>query len=394
MFRVAPPLAMFTSILFAAPSAFAIDYDKGDFTRDDPADIRVLTYNVATRFITDKTRDAAFARVLTAIRPDIICFQEIGPRTTDDKVAPRLAELLGGEWAIVKGKTSGVIRNIVAARFPLSLSRDDTDPPSSTRGVTIGLVDLPDDIYPADLYILGVHLQCCEGDDNIASRQRSADAIAAWIGDARQEAGRITLAPATPMLVLGDTNILSPENTEHTLLAGDIFDEETFGPDVKGDWDESDLLDSLPADPYTGDLETWPSDTTDPTERYDRFILTDSVITVANGFVLNTLNMTVDQLDTAGLQSGDTTNDETSDHLPVVIDLRFPPPPRRGDTTCDGAINFEDIDPFVVALVSIEQYQAEFPNCDWRTADIDGDGDVDFEDIDPFVECIVNGGCD
>ncbi len=60
----------------------------------------------------------------------------------------------------------------------------------------------------------------------------------------------------------------------------------------------------------------------------------------------------------------------------------------RGDTNCDGAISFEDIDPFVVALSGVASYAAAYPDCLWLTADCNGDGWVDFDDIDAFVETL------
>ncbi len=55
-----------------------------------------------------------------------------------------------------------------------------------------------------------------------------------------------------------------------------------------------------------------------------------------------------------------------------------------GDLSCDGVVDFFDIDPFVAAL--------SYPNgigwpgeCPWISGDCDDDGDVDFFDIDAFV---------
>ena len=56
-----------------------------------------------------------------------------------------------------------------------------------------------------------------------------------------------------------------------------------------------------------------------------------------------------------------------------------------GDLNCDGAVNFGDIDPFVLALGGYEPYHAAYPACDWLAADCNADGGVDFADIDPFV---------
>jgi hypothetical protein len=62
-----------------------------------------------------------------------------------------------------------------------------------------------------------------------------------------------------------------------------------------------------------------------------------------------------------------------------------------GDMNCDGAINFDDIDPFVLALTGQAAYEAAYPNCNWLNADTDGDGTVTFDDIDGFVAVLAGG---
>ncbi len=59
-----------------------------------------------------------------------------------------------------------------------------------------------------------------------------------------------------------------------------------------------------------------------------------------------------------------------------------------GDLDCDGDVDFDDIDPFVLALSGQQGYEAAHPDCEWLNADCDGDGDVDFDDIDAFVDLI------
>ncbi len=61
-----------------------------------------------------------------------------------------------------------------------------------------------------------------------------------------------------------------------------------------------------------------------------------------------------------------------------------------GDLNCDGVVDFFDIDPFVTALVSPNDYPALFPDCDINNADVNEDGEIDFFDIDPFVGLIVD----
>ncbi|MEW6252850.1 MAG: right-handed parallel beta-helix repeat-containing protein [Planctomycetota bacterium] len=56
-----------------------------------------------------------------------------------------------------------------------------------------------------------------------------------------------------------------------------------------------------------------------------------------------------------------------------------------GDVNCDDAVNFFDIDPFVLTLSNPAAYRATFPDCNILTADCNGDGQVNFADIDAFV---------
>ncbi len=52
-----------------------------------------------------------------------------------------------------------------------------------------------------------------------------------------------------------------------------------------------------------------------------------------------------------------------------------------GDLNCDGSVDFDDINPFVLALTSQTGYAAAFSSCNY----LNGDGDVDFDDIKAFV---------
>ena len=62
-----------------------------------------------------------------------------------------------------------------------------------------------------------------------------------------------------------------------------------------------------------------------------------------------------------------------------------------GDLNCDGAIDFDDIDPFIVALGGQPGYEQAYPGCHWLSADANGDGTVTFDDIDPFVGLLSGG---
>ncbi len=59
-----------------------------------------------------------------------------------------------------------------------------------------------------------------------------------------------------------------------------------------------------------------------------------------------------------------------------------------GDMDCDGDVDFDDINPFVLALSGQAGYEAVWPDCRWLNGDVDGNGTVDFDDINPFVTLI------
>jgi hypothetical protein len=56
-----------------------------------------------------------------------------------------------------------------------------------------------------------------------------------------------------------------------------------------------------------------------------------------------------------------------------------------GDLNCDGVVNFDDINPFVLALSDPAAYAATYPDCPITNGDCNGDGFVNFDDINAFV---------
>ena len=66
-------------------------------------------------------------------------------------------------------------------------------------------------------------------------------------------------------------------------------------------------------------------------------------------------------------------------------------PDHPGDLNCDSNVDFDDINPFVLALSGRAAYEAVYPDCNWLNGDCDEDGDVDFDDIDPFVAILTGG---
>jgi hypothetical protein len=70
--------------------------------------------------------------------------------------------------------------------------------------------------------------------------------------------------------------------------------------------------------------------------------------------------------------------------------VELTPPILRGDANCDGAVDFFDIDPFLLALFDLPNYQATYCDGSLVAADVDCSGAIDFFDIDPFLSCLFS----
>ena len=79
-----------------------------------------------------------------------------------------------------------------------------------------------------------------------------------------------------------------------------------------------------------------------------------------------------------------TTNNNTWSTYVAQLSYGLP-----GDLNCDGVVNFDDINPFVLALSDPAGYQIAFPNCNIMNGDCNGDGLVNFDDINAFVAILT-----
>ncbi|MEW6250334.1 MAG: M6 family metalloprotease domain-containing protein [Planctomycetota bacterium] len=73
----------------------------------------------------------------------------------------------------------------------------------------------------------------------------------------------------------------------------------------------------------------------------------------------------------------------------MTFTFRTPTPPRPGDLNCDGAVDFNDINPFVLILQDPGAWQTAYPACPPANGDVNGDGHVDLGDINPFVALLA-----
>jgi endonuclease/exonuclease/phosphatase family metal-dependent hydrolase len=359
------------------PPYATISLDKGD-----PAFLRLVTYNVLRDGLVD--RPAVFDRILGALQPDIICFQELW-----DSSAATIRSRLDGALPLGDDARWEVYKNsgtVLAARWQLYMRAGDTIP-STQRGQAMAVVDLPDTEYDTDLYVICAHYKCCGGmgTSEDQRRQTQSDANVNWFRDLREPAGHVTLSPNTPILIAGDFNLVGGPQPLETLLGGDIIDEAVFGADSAPDWDGSRLAAPVAFHNAGPAAYTWRSDTSYfAPGRLDYVIYTDSVMYAAKRFVLNTLDMSADDLNAYGLQSEDTA--EASDHLPIVIDFHLGQP-GPGDADGDGDVDLLDFIAFADCIT--DPGGGILPGCEW--ANLNGDTAVDLLDFHEFTLLFGDG---
>ncbi len=306
----------------ALPTSGSLSYtfDEGPFTaytpisiaQEDPAYIRLMNYNI----LFDRPLEAAyrsqFERIVRAVNADIFCFNEFY-----DSSVSSVKALMDAVWPTQDpvgwyvSKVDG--DNVTASRYPILQSIDISD----VGSMTASLIKLPDH-YDTDLLVIVCHFSCC---DQETERQLQVDAVAAFIEEAKNPGGRITVTENTPILITGDFNMVGLQQQRTTLLTGDIQNTDRFGTAGMPDWDDTPLSDLTPYLTEQAVATTWinPFSSFSP-GRLDYMLYSDSRLEAKKSFVLKTDDMHIDTLAAYNLEVNDT---DFSDHLPIVGDFEI-----------------------------------------------------------------------
>jgi len=289
-------------------------------------DLRVVTYNIHMDdiFADDNPVQAAkFVRVMQALQPDVINLQEIYNHTAAQTSSLMDSILPLGGGATWYAHKSG--DKVLVSKYPLKMKATDTIPDPPGTNYAMALVDLPDGQFQRDFYFMNCHFQCCSTEGAEARRQEQADALVNWMRDARTSGGKVNLPKGTAMAVVGDLNVVQGPAPVYKLLNGNIVNEGIYGPDSPPDWDGTSLADAHPVHNGSGTTDWTRKQGKNPPYRLDYVLYTDSVLGIANHFVLNTVSMTDAERSATGLHRYDVTLSTSNyDHLPVVVDFRFP----------------------------------------------------------------------
>ncbi len=274
--------------------------------------LRIVSHNVEFDGFFGEEEKPSFERIYRSIQPDIIGFSEIYNHTPAE-LAARLEEILpsqpGKNWNAAK-----IADNFIATRYTILGSYW-----CGSYGNGAFYIDLRPD-YPTHALVLVAHPPCCSGNDN--SRQLEVDAMAAFIRDAKNPGGSLTITDNSPIIIVGDMNFVGDPQQLQTLVKGDIVNEGQFGTDFKPDWNDEDLIDAKPyvsnlPMTFTQGVGTYAG--TYAKGRLDYIIFSGSVLDLQNSYVLYTNALPSDSLLTYSLQSDD--SESASDHFPVVADF-------------------------------------------------------------------------
>jgi len=266
-------------------------------------EFRVMTQNVLTDDLFSKT--SYFNRLINAIQPDIIAFQEIYDHTAA-QTRELIQQFTGGTWYAQKQGTD----IILVSRYPILESH-------FISGNGAFLVETNE----GKILVVNAHLPCC---DNDSGRQDEVDAIMAFIRDAKNGNSSLHLDQNTPIIITGDMNFVGKSRQLRTYLEGDIQNEFSYGADFLPDWDNTALKDAVLYTTASPMAVTWSSSgSTYFPGRLDYMIYTDAVLNRLNGFALQTANLPQDSLNAYLVLANDSNN--ASDHFAVVADFKFGP---------------------------------------------------------------------
>jgi hypothetical protein len=293
-------------------AAGTIDTPSLALGKDDPAHIRIATWNVqGDGLFEGGSAELAQDRMLDAMDPDVLIVNEVWDHNATDvrnKIEQHLPSGAGETWYSVM-RDAG---NVIVSRYPI-LQSWEVNP---GYRITAVLFDLGD-VSSKDLLVVANHWRCCTADED---RQNEADSVIGFLRDAKTAGGVITLPEGTPFVLGGDLNLVGWRQQLDTIITGDIQDEGTYGADDAPDWDGADFTHLLTRQPDTRDSYTWRNDFSSYYPGIlDWILYADSALDVHNHYVLETRTMTPATLAANGLQIYDTSY--ASDHAPRVADF-------------------------------------------------------------------------
>ncbi|MEM1026681.1 MAG: endonuclease/exonuclease/phosphatase family protein [Planctomycetota bacterium] len=295
-----------------------------------PTDVRVVSYNLGGfndgfsdqpfNFTNGQWQfDDNYARVVGSLDADVWAFQEIAQRSSSDiRSAMNLADPLpnGQSWRVYKFSNQ-----VIASRYAFSDTGANVF--GSPRRPTVATIDLPDEMALTDLHLVNIHLKAGGSSSDESRRITDIDRLIQYLREAQIPGGFDDLEQNTPFVVLGDYNTAAGFNPLINLRDGDIQNEGSFGSDALLDWDGT-QLEIVQARHNLNGSPNWTFASGSFVSRLDWQMYSDSVMSLAQAFMLNTQSLSTAERNATGLQFSDTSySGSFVDHIPVVADYRF-----------------------------------------------------------------------
>lgn len=423
---------------------------NGDWGKEDPRDLRVMTWNVEDGICSTNDKGNTFSdwnalvRIVAALQPDVLILQECGDNSGNntgsgvDSVSTleTVADLFinGGNdpfeggtvgsytklfvpsydlpYVFASTNSDGFNRNMIMSRYPFAdingggaeLSNFVVLPDAyqaggngGIRGFMFAEIDLPDESYAGDLVVGNAHLKAGGSSDDFEQRETAAFNTAYFIDYYYNGAGTGVSDPNSRVAVPSVGDVLDEytpviwggdlnQNPSSTSPNSIMTRAEFFGGTDGTDRDRSDASFSNASQPVSGDTSTQGS-----SSRLDYICWQDSIAQVRREFIFRSSgsNMNTGRLPFP-VNSFPTNplsaSSLASDHRPVIVDFILPEP--AGDP-CPAPPDYNDDN--IINFFDVSAFLGAFSNQD-PSADITGDGSFDFFDVSVFLG-LYSDGC-
>ena len=259
------------------------------FSLEPKGEFRVVSWNVQFgNMLEDKERSA---RILKALKPDVLLLQELDGDDTPALLSQFLSETLGKTWNVAATPVHGTkqhhrLRSAIATPNETEFVVD-----MGTLKAMYGVVT----IKKKPIHCFSLHLRCCGGPTGEAEEQRQKEATAIRT--------IIDTFHAPRCIIAGDWNLVGTATPLEIVQEGKLAIVDAYQPDGK-----------LNA--------TWSDATSSFTPgRLDWMLYSPSAFSVVNSYVLDTADLGSETLIANDLLPEDTA--ELSDHLPLVADFKI-----------------------------------------------------------------------
>ncbi len=278
-------------------------------SRADGTDMRLLIQNVLNT--TPQFNPQPFARILNAVQPDIVAWQEV---RTDDWDNSDVLQFFNDNYPAPGGRSWSIGRNsdtVTISSWPIL----NVAPLSGNH---VAHIDLPEAVSEQNLILFNAHTPCC---NNESGRDFEHDQISATWRNLLNGTGPFSIDSMSTAVMTGDFNMVGFRRQLRTLRDGDLIDNGTWGADFLPGRGNGSLTAVTTRHTHSRRTFTWynPGSSFGP-GRLDWLFYTVDTAAVPRRFVLFTPEIPGPDLAAAGLQSTDSL---ASDHLPIIVDFDF-----------------------------------------------------------------------